>query len=138
MIPSSAVFDQTTIATLLEHDPMVLEALAFFSQLGWSVVERSEASQSGRGRPAHPESAYLKAFLLRISQHFQYTTQLRAFLVAYPLLVIELGFHLVLDPDHPYGFDVEPPCPRASGWVRSCDVSTGNSSPICSSAPSRR
>ncbi len=36
-----------------------------------------------------------------------YSTQLRAFLLKHPLLVIELNFHLTLDPTHPYGFDVE-------------------------------
>lgn len=36
-----------------------------------------------------------------------YPTQLRRFLLRHPLLVIELGFHLVLDPAQPYGFDVE-------------------------------
>ncbi len=40
-----------------------------------------------------------------------YTTQLRTFLVKHPLLVIELGFHLVLDASQPYGFDVEATLP---------------------------
>ena len=107
MIPASALFDQSTLTLLLEHDPVVADARAFFSLLDWSIVERWEAQQSSRGRPAHPESAYLKAFLIRIRQGFIYTTQLRAFLVKHPLLVIELGFHLVLDFTQPYGFDVE-------------------------------
>src|SRR5258708_27818605 len=40
-----------------------------------------------------------------------YTSQLRRFLLKHPLLVIELGFHLVLDPSCPYGFDVEQTLP---------------------------
>ncbi len=40
-----------------------------------------------------------------------YTTQLHTFLVKHPLLVIELGFHLVLDASQPYGFDVEATLP---------------------------
>jgi len=107
MIPASTRFDQTIIAALLDCDPVVTEARTFFSLLDWSIVERWEAKQSSRGRPAHPEAAYLKAFLLRIRQRFQYTTQLYAFLIQHPLLVIELGFHLVLDPAQPYGFDVQ-------------------------------
>lgn len=107
MIPSSTLFDQSTMTALLDHDPVVTDARAFFALLDWSVVERWEVKPSKRGRPAHPESAYLKAFLLRICHHIQYSTQLRAFLVAHPLLVIELGFRLVLDPTQPYGFDVE-------------------------------
>lgn len=107
MIPTSTRFDQSTLATLLEVDPVVADYRAFFSLLDWSLVERWEAGRSSRGRPAHPESAYLKAFLIRIREGFCSTTQLRSFLVKHPLLVLELGFHLVLDPKHPYGFDVE-------------------------------
>jgi hypothetical protein len=107
MIPASTLFDQSTIAALLEHDPVVTDVRAFFARLDWSIVQRWEARQSLRGRPSHPESAYLKAFLLRIREGFIYTSQLRAFLVKHPLLVIELGFCLALDPTQPYGFDVE-------------------------------
>lgn len=108
MIPTSTVFDQSTLAALLAHDPVVTSYRAFFSALDWSVVERWQAQQSAWcGSHGHPLTAYLKAFLIRITEGFRYTTQLRAFLVKHPLLVIELGFHLVLDPTQPYGFDVE-------------------------------
>jgi len=107
MIPTSRLFDQSVMSALLEHDPVVEYYRALFSLLDWSVVERWQAAHSSRGRPAHPESAYLKAFLIRIKQGLSYTTQLREFLLKHPLLVIELGFHLVLDPTQPYGFDVE-------------------------------
>ncbi len=46
-----------------------------------------------------------------------YTSQLRRFLLVHPLLVIELGFHLVLDPSAPYGFDVEASVPSEQ-WLR--------------------
>ena len=111
MIPASGLFDQSTIAALLAHDPLVVEYRAFFSCFDWSVVEAWEAQRSSRGRPAHPESTYLKAFLIRQKEGFTYTTQLRRFLLKHPLLVIELGFHLVLDPSAPYGFDVEQTLP---------------------------
>jgi len=105
MIPSSRVFDQSVMTALLDHDPVVAEYRAFFSWFDWSLVDDFQAQRSSRGRPAHPESAYLKAFLLRQNEGFIYTTQLRRFLLKHPLLVIELGFHLVLDPSAPYGFD---------------------------------
>ena len=111
MIPSSALFDQSTISALLDHDPVVQEYRAFFSLFDWSLVEDWQAQRSSRGRPAHPESAYLKAFLIRQKEGFAYTTQLRRFLLKHPLLVIELGFHLVLDQSAPYGFDVEQTLP---------------------------
>jgi hypothetical protein len=117
MIPNSVLFDQSTIIALLEHDPLVADYRAFFSLLDWSVVEHWEAQRSGLGRPAHPESAYLKAFLIRIREGMLYTTQLRRFLLRHPLLVIELGFRLVLDPSAPYGFDVEHTLP-CEFWLR--------------------
>lgn len=117
MIPASDLFDQSTMAALLDHDPLVADYRAFFSLLDWSVVEHWETQRSGLGRPAHPESAYLKAFLIRIREGIPFTAQLRRFLLRHPLLVIELGFHLVLDPTAPYGFDVERTLP-CEFWLR--------------------
>jgi len=117
MIPASDLFNQSTMAALLDHDPLVADYRAFFSLLDWSVVERWQAQRSALGRPAHPESAYLKAFLLRIREGMLYTTQLRRFLLRHPLLVIELGFRLELDPTAPYGFDVEATLP-CDFWLR--------------------
>ena len=117
MIPTSDLFDQSTLTALLDHDPLVADYRAFFSLLDWSVVERWEAQRSALGRPAHPESAYLKAFLIRLREGMVYTTQLRRFLLRHPLLVIELGFRLVLDPTAAYGFDVEATLP-CDFWFR--------------------
>jgi hypothetical protein len=99
------------MTAMLDADPVVAEYRTFFSCFEWSLVEDWQAQRSGPGRPGHPESAYLKAFLIRQNEHFLYTTQLRHFLLRHPLLVIELGFHLVLDPRAPYGFDVEKTLP---------------------------
>jgi len=107
MIPTSHLFDQPTLAALLEHDPVVADYRAFSSLLDWSLVDHWQAARSPRGRPAHPESAYLKAFLIRMKEGLIYATQLREFLVKHPLLVIELGFHLVPDPTFAYGFDAQ-------------------------------
>ena len=111
MIPASHLFDQSTMAALLEHDPVVADYRAFFALLDWSLVDQWQAQRSARGRPAHPESAYLKAFLVRIREGLSYTSQLRRFLLKHPLLVIELGFHLELDPNAPYGFDCQKTLP---------------------------
>lgn len=107
MIPSSHIFDQMTMTHLMEYDPVVLEYRALFSLFDWSVVERWQAARSSRGRPPQPERAYLKAFLIRINEELRYTTHLREFLLKHPLLIIELGFDLTLDPTHAYGFDPE-------------------------------
>ncbi len=116
MIPASHVFDQSTLAKLLAHDPVVTDYRAFFSALDWSIVERWEARQSPRGRPSHPEAAYLKAFLVRIREGLIYTAQLHQFLLTHPLLVLELGFHLVLDFTQPFGFDVQKTLPSRQ-WL---------------------
>ena len=112
MIPSSTLFDQSTLTTLLAVDPVVADYRAFFAELDWSVVERWQARRSPCcGSHGHPLTAYLKAFLIRIKEGFCYSTQLRAFLIKHPLLVIELGFHLARDAEAPYGFDVEATLP---------------------------
>src|SRR5256885_17139264 len=101
MVPSSALFDQSVLQQLLDVDPLVQDDRAFFACLDWSRVEHWQAARSSRGRPPHPESAYLKAFLLRLREGISYTSQLRRFLLNHPLLVIELGFQLALDPNAP-------------------------------------
>lgn len=116
MIPASRHFDQSTIAALLELDPVVQDYRTFFALLDWSVVDRWEAARSSRGRPGHPESAYLKACLIRIKEGFSYASDLRSFLLKHPFLVLDLGFHLVLDPACPFGFDVERTVPCRYWW----------------------
>ena len=111
MIPASPVFDQSTLSAMLDADPVVAEYRTFFSFLDWSLVQDWQAERCGPGRPPHPESAYLKAFLIRQNEGFRYTSQLRRFLLKHPLLVIELGFHLALDPTAAYGFDIQKTIP---------------------------
>jgi hypothetical protein len=108
MIPSSTTFDQSTLTAMLEHDAVVQEYRAFFSLLDWSVVEQWQAQRSVYcDTHGHPITAYLKALLIRLHRGMLYSTQLRSFLQEHPLLIIELGFDLHLDPSAPYGFDVE-------------------------------
>ena len=95
----------------LEHDPVVAEYRAFFALFAWSLVDDWQAQHSVRARPAHQISASLKAFLIRQKEGFASTPELRHFLLIHPLLVIELGFQLVLDPSAPYGFAVEATLP---------------------------
>jgi hypothetical protein len=112
MIPSSTRFDQSTMQTLLDADPLVAAYRQFFALIDWTVVERWQAQQSVFcGSHGHPLSAYLKAFLIRIKEGLTFSTRLREFLLKHPLLVIELGFELHLDPTAPYGFDVDQTLP---------------------------
>src|SRR6266699_1173444 len=106
-----------TLTHLLDHDPVVADYRAFFSLFDWSVVDQWQEGRSSRGRPAHPISAYLKAFLIRIREGMSYTAQLRRFLLKHPLLVIDLGFHLECDVTAPYGFDCEQTLP-CEFWFR--------------------
>ena len=112
IIPSSSIFDQSTLTALLEYDPVVQDYRTFFALLDWSVVEQWQAQQSAyRGTHGHPISAYLKAFLIRIREKMIYATELRSFLLHHPLLILDLGFSLHLDPTTPYGFDAEKTLP---------------------------
>jgi hypothetical protein len=117
MIPASHLFDQPTMTALLEHDPLIQDYRAFFALLDWSLVEHWQEQRFPRGRPPHPASAYLKAFLIRIREGMSSTSHLRRFLLKHPLLVIELGFHLELAPSTPYGFDTEQTLP-CEQWLR--------------------
>src|SRR5437764_11224745 len=117
MIPTSHLFDQPTLAALLEHDPVVQDSRAFFALLDWSLLEQWQEQRSSRGRPPHPESASLKAFLIRLREAMIYTSQLRRFVLNHPLLVIELGFHLELAPNAAYGFDIQQTVP-SEPWLR--------------------
>ncbi len=112
MILASDLLDQSSLAALLAHDELVRDYRSFFSLFDWSLVDEWEAHRSSRGRPiTHPESAYIKAFLLRIREGLIYTTQLRDYLIKHPLLIIEFGFCLVPDPTRLYGFDPEKTLP---------------------------
>ena len=80
------------------------------------MPERDEQT-AWPGWPPHPAKAYIKALLIKKCENFAYVTDLRRFLVKHPLLVLEIGFIPVVDPDTLYGFDVEQtvPCDR---WLR--------------------
>src|SRR5260370_2057428 len=112
MISASRRFDQSIIASLLTFEQLVQEYGLFFALLAWSVIDRWQAQRSACcGSHGHRLTAYLKAFLVRIKEGLRYAKQLRDFLLKHPLLVIELGFDLRLDPNADYGFDVEATLP---------------------------
>lgn len=117
MIPDSQVFDQPTLAAMLAHDALVQRYRQFFALLDWGAVTAHDANRRAPGPIPHPLSAYLKALLIRINEGQCFMTHLRTFLLEHPLLVLELGFHLVLDPTQPYGFDVARTVPSAR-WLR--------------------
>ena len=117
MIPNSRVFDQQTLALMQEYDPVVQRYRGFFALLRWSAVPDPPIEPSQPGKRPHPQSAYVKALLLKIQEGFKYCTQLRRYLVEHPLLVLELGCRPVVDVRQPYGFDVERTVPTAR-WLR--------------------
>jgi hypothetical protein len=117
IIPESSTFDQRTMCQLIEHDPVVQRYRAFFALFDWSVVPEPVLDPSQPGKRAHPQSAYVKAFLLKCEEGFASCTQLRRFLLEHPLLVLALGWRPVLNRDLPYGFDVGKTVPTAR-WLR--------------------
>jgi hypothetical protein len=119
MIAETARLDQHTIALLQEEDALVQRYRTLFALFDWSLVEHWQQQHDAHrtGPHAHPESAYLKAFLIKLVEEKRYMTHLRTFLCEHPLLVLDLGFRLELDSQALYGFDVERtlPCER---WLR--------------------
>lgn len=77
------------------------------------IPERDE-QHAWPGSPPHLQKAYVKALLVKINDHLEYTTRLRQFLVKHPALVLSLGFRPVEDLAQPFGFNVEQtvPCDR--------------------------
>ena len=117
MITASAPFDQTTLVTMQELDPVVQRYRAFFAVLDWTGLPQHDPLHLPPGPRPHPLSAYLKALLVKLCEGKQYVTHLRQFLLEHPLLILECGFHPVLDPSEPYGFVVQTTLP-GDRWLR--------------------
>ena len=117
MILASAGLDQRGLAMELERDTIVQRYRSFFGLLDWAQVAERASDHPWPGSAPHPESAYVKALLVKLCEQKAYLTDLRRFLIEHPLLVLELGFQPVLDPTQHYGFDLEQtvPCDR---WLR--------------------
>jgi hypothetical protein len=116
IIPYSRRFDQFTLSQMVELDAVAQRYRQFFALFDWSLVAEPPQDPARPGKRPHPESAYVKALLLKINEGFAYCTQWRRFLVEHPFLVLELGFRPVLDVSQPYGFDVEKTVPTAR-WL---------------------
>ncbi|HEX3639915.1 MAG TPA: transposase [Ktedonobacteraceae bacterium] len=117
IIPESRIFDQRTMALMLAHDPLVQRYRTFFEQIDWSVVPEISQNPSRPGQRPHPESAYIKAFLIKVYEGLGTCSRLRRFLVEHPLLVLSIGFRPRLAWDKPYGFDVARTVPT-DRWLR--------------------
>jgi len=115
IIPSSRLFDQQTIGKIITADALIQRYRTLFALLDWSSLD-APSPHAGPGRPAHPKSAYAKAFLVRVCEKKASMPALRAFLLEHPLLVLELGFRPTLDAQQPYGFDVQRTLPTVR-WL---------------------
>ncbi len=109
IIPISRHFDQSTLSKMIDADAVVQRYRARFALFDWSAIDPPR--KRGPGAPAHPTSAYLKAALVRISEHHLSTPRWRAYLLDHPLLVLELGFRPHIDLTQSYGFQVEKTVP---------------------------
>jgi hypothetical protein len=117
IIPDSTTFDQRTMTLLMEHDPVVQRYRGFFALFDWTQAPDPAVDPSRPGKRPHPQSAYLKALLLKREEGMSSCTQLRRYLLEHPLVVLELGFRPVLKRDLPYGFDVAKTVPT-DRWLR--------------------
>ena len=117
IIPDSTTFDQRTMTLLMEHDPVVQRYRGFFALFDWSQAPDPAVAPSRPGKRPHPQSAYLKALLLKREEGMSTCTQLRRYLLEHPLVVLERGFRPVLKRDLPYGFEVAKTVPT-DRWLR--------------------
>jgi hypothetical protein len=122
IIPISQHFDQPTLGKMIDADTIVQRYRALFALFDWSDIDAP--ARRGPGKPAHPQSAYLKAALVRINEHLSSTPRWRAYLLDHPLLVLELGFRPHVDTSQPYGFVVAKTVPSVrwlNEWLRTVD-----------------
>jgi hypothetical protein len=117
MITSGGGFEQAVIEQLMACDPVVQEYRAFFELFDWDVVPERDESRPWPGSAPHTEKAYVKALLVKQCERLEYITNLRAFLMKHPLLVLELGFRVVVDATQPYGIDLQRSVP-SDRWLR--------------------
>src|SRR6266567_9517136 len=83
IIPISHHFDQQTISKIIAADALVQRYRALFALLDWTPLEAPEPA-TGPGRPAHPKSAFAKAFVVRECEKKASMPALRAFLREHP------------------------------------------------------
>ena len=100
-----------------EHEPIVQRYRQFFALFHWNVVHEPARDPSRPGKRPHPQTAYIKALLIKLVEGYDCCTALRRFLLKHPLLVLEVGFRPVLNRQLPYGFDVAKTVPTAR-WLR--------------------
>jgi hypothetical protein len=93
------------------YDPVAQRYEAFFEYLDWTKVPERDESRQWPGRLPHPETAYIKAYLVMICEGKEYMTDLRRYLIEHPPLVWLLGFRVKPDRVSPYGFDIEASVP---------------------------
>ncbi len=66
IIPESQLFDQRTMRLLIEHSDTVQRYRALFALLDWRVVPEPWPDPSRPGKRPHPQSAYIKALLIKL------------------------------------------------------------------------
>jgi hypothetical protein len=85
MISNVAPLDQSLIAHLQTIDPLLQRYRALFALLDWSLIPERTPHRAWPGSPPHPESAYVKALLVKLCEDKIHITQLRRFLLEHPL-----------------------------------------------------
>jgi len=77
-----------------------------FDQLNWTEIPELADDQSPPGRLPHPETAYIKAYLVMMTEKLDYMPELWRYLRDHPALVWILGFRLIPQATSVYGFAV--------------------------------
>lgn len=99
-----------------QNDEVAKDYAEFFDHLDFSSLPAPRSS--GRGRRGHPQSAYVKALLVKTREKKTYVTELRSFLLKHPALVLLLGFRPVVSAFSPFGFHVAKTVPTVRHFRR--------------------
>lgn len=117
MIPAPPADPLAAAAAERDRDPVCLRYRALFALLDWRRVPERDPTRRWPGPRPHPAAAYVRALLVAVVGGLSSATELRRYLLDHPLLVLELGFRPVPDPDAPFGFAVGRTVP-GDRWLR--------------------
>jgi hypothetical protein len=97
----------------VKNCPVTMACLKLLAPLDWDNFPNREPNHPWPGSSAHPRSAYVAAFIIKIERNLRYMSDLRAYLVDHPALVWLLGFKLVSTDQTPHGFDAAASLPTS-------------------------
>src|SRR6266571_5416262 len=137
IIPESQTFDQHTLTLMQEHEPVVQRYRQFFALFDWSAVQEPPLDPSRPGKRPHPETAYLKALLIKLVEGYDPATPFPTFCFSTPCLCSKSAFDQCSIALCPMALTWRKPLPRLAGCARNNVASRSRCCKLCWQPPSR-